>query len=81
MGIPHHHLMHGAHWRKKWPEGNTDNGDGDEDVINIGGDRRRSWRKWMNPPTITYPFTIDADILDSQRHLDQYETHFKHKLT
>ena len=34
QGIDEKELMEGNHWRKVWPEGNTDNSDGDSDVIN-----------------------------------------------
>ena len=67
MGIPESSLQKGAHWRKPWPYG-IDNGDDDEDVLNMGGIGRT---KKVRPPPVkyTYPFTIDSDVIDTQRHL------------
>ena len=67
MGIPETSLQQGAHWRKPWPYG-IDNGDDDEDVLNMGGNGRT--KKGRPPPVkYTYPFTIDSDVIDTQRHL------------
>ena len=34
QGIDEKELQEGNHWRKPWPEGHTDSGEGDADVLN-----------------------------------------------
>ena len=59
-----------SHWRKNWPQGDTDNGDNDEDVLNLKGDPRKAKKK---PDVYTYPWKLDSDIVDSQKHLDDVQ--------
>ena len=56
-----------SHWRKVWPQGLTDAGDDDENVLNLKGEPRKFKEP---PPVITYPWTLDSDIVDSQSHLE-----------
>ena len=76
QGIDEKELMEGAHWRKSWPEGNHDNGDNDEDVMNLKAIPRKL--KHKVDTTVTYPEAIlDGDIVDSQRHLADTEEKLK----
>ena len=65
-----------AHWRKQWPEGNTDQGQRDDEVVLPEGEYRG--RKWLQPvPVVEYNTgPLDDDILDSQAHLEHYESDF-----
>ena len=60
-----------SHWRKLWPQGDTDTGEDDENVLNLAGKPRKAKKK---PDVYTYPWTLDADIVDSQKHLKDSET-------
>ena len=64
-----------SHWRKPWPEGAVDNSWNDEDVLHLKGKGRKAKDP---PPVYHYPWTLDADIVDSQRHLDDVETGLEH---
>ena len=56
-----------SHWRKRWPQGDTDDGDDDDLVLNMKG----KGRKYKDPPDVyTYPWRLDDDIVDSQKHLE-----------
>ena len=80
MGIPDGDLMAGAHWRKSWPEGNSDAGNGDDLVINLRKDDIRG-KNWLDAaPHIDYSTTLDADVIDTQAHLGDAEAAFKEKL-
>ena len=70
QGIAGSELMDGAHWRKAWPEG-IDDATGDDQIMNIGNALRRT----ESPPVkrVTYPFELEDDIKDSQRHLKEVE--------
>ena len=59
-----------AHWRKNWPQGDVDNGDSDEDVMNLKG----KGRKHKDPPDVyTYPWTLEPEMVDSAKHLEESE--------
>ena len=68
-----------SHWRKAWPQGNTDDGENDEDVLNIGAPRRRTEKK--PDPEITYPWTLDEDVIHTQKHLADVEAKMNKKFT
>ena len=70
-GIDHSELMSGSHWRKSWPEGIDDSTD-DGAVMNIGNDAPRRTEK-AEPERVKYDFTLEDEILDSQRHLKKTE--------
>ena len=71
-GIDEEDLMEGAHWKKNWPEGNTDPGDGDEDVLNLRAERKV--RKHKVKDATVYPeVKIDQEIIDSQNNLEKTE--------
>ena len=59
-----------SHWKKSWPQGDTDNGENDEDVMNLKGDPRKAKKK---PDVYTYPWKLDSDVVDSQKHLKDTE--------
>ena len=63
-----------SHWKKTWPQGDTDNGDNDEDVMNLAGDPRKAKKK---PDVYTYPWTLDSDVVDSAKHLKDVEATMK----
>ena len=65
-----------SHWKKNWPQGDTDNGDNDEDVMNLAGEPRKAKK---SPDVYTYPWKLDNDIVDSQKHLDDTEGVMKKK--
>ena len=65
-GIPDGTLMdkNPSHWRKSWPEGDTDRGEGDEDTINLAGDGRKG------PPKPAYkyvekPWKLDENVVET----------------
>ena len=65
-----------AHWRKPWPQG-IDNSVNDEDVLNLKGKKRTAKDK---PEVFTYPWTLDSDIVDSQKHLDDVQGELEHEM-
>ena len=71
-GIDEDDLMQSqkSHWRKPWPQGDTDHGEDDENVINMKGDPRKAKKK---PDVYTYPWKLDADVVDTAKHLDDTE--------
>ena len=79
-GIPGGALMSGSHWRKAWPEG-TDNGNDDDFVVNLKKDGIRG-KNWLDAaPHIDYSTTLDSDVVDTQKHLDDIEGQFKESLS
>ena len=81
MGIDEKELMEGAHWRKKWPEGNTDAGHDDDLVINLRKDDIRG-RNWLDkPPHIDYSYKLDSDVIDTQKHLEDIEADLQSKFS
>ena len=63
-GIPYPALMQEqpSHWRKVWPEGDTDNSDGDAEVL----DRFNKRTKEDKPEKVeTYPWSLDEDVLST----------------
>ena len=64
-------------WRLDWPHGGVDNSVNDEDVLNLKGKKRTAKEK---PPVYTYPWTLDSDIVDSQKHLGDVEDILDKKL-
>ena len=59
-----------SHWKKSWPQGDTDNGVDDENVMNLKGDPRKAKKK---PDVYTYPWKLDSDVVDSAKHLADTE--------
>ena len=49
-----------SHWRKHWPEGATDNADGDAEVLDMFAQRRKKKDKTQ---TFTYPWQYDKDVV------------------
>ena len=69
-----------SHWRKSWPEGDTDRGEGDEDTINLAGDGRKG------PPKPAYkyvekPWKLDENVVETQASIQLSEDNVKGKLT
>ena len=71
-GIDEDDLMQNqkSHWKKTWPQGDTDNGVDDENVMNLKGEARKAKKK---PDVYTYPWTLDSDVVDSAKHLADTE--------
>ena len=65
-----------SNWRKDWPQG-IDNAKNDEDVLNLKGKPRKQKDK---PDVFTYPWTLDADIVDSQKHTEDVEGVLDHTM-
>ena len=63
--------MKGSHWRKSWPEG-VDDATDDDSTMNIGDDALPRTKK-KPVERVTYDFTLEDDILDSQKHLKKTE--------
>ena len=51
-----------SHWRKNWPEGDTDNGDGDAEVLDWFNNPEKHSKKKVK---ITYPYTLDDDVIET----------------
>ena len=62
-----------SHWRKNWPEGDTDNGENDECILDIKACIGDYKKKKDDKENLRYPWTLDSDIVDSQRHLKDIE--------
>ena len=66
-----------SHWRKNWPEGDTDNGDNDEDVM-------------FNDPLpvkprhvhakVHFPWRLEDDVISTQDSIKQAEEKINFKL-
>ena len=63
----------GPHWRKAWPQGLTDSGEHDHDVINIGGNGREKKLREVHK-YVPREWTLDADVVDTQAHLGDAES-------
>ena len=63
MGVDKDDLMQNnpSHWRKSWPEGNTDNGQDDSDVLARLGTKKRSHKDAADK--INYPWAYDEDVI------------------
>jgi len=59
-----------SHWKKSWPQGDTDNGVDDENVMNLKGEARKAKKA---PDVYTYPWKLDAEVVDSAKHLEDTE--------
>merc|ERR1711934_405803 len=70
-GIPKGALMQSqpSHWRKAWPEGDTDNADGDAEVLNMFLNKKKKEPK----PKITYPWNYDEDVVETKNSLETAE--------
>ena len=66
-----------SHWRKVWPEGDTDNGDNDADILDRFNHPARNNKK---KPVITYPWTYDEDVFTTQDSITTAEGITKEKL-
>ena len=60
----------GNHWRKVWPEGAIDNGDGDADILDWFNHPDKKEKK---KPVITYPYTLDEDVIETQNSISTAE--------
>merc|ERR1711957_1148041 len=50
-----------SHWRKAWPEGDTDNGQDDSDVIDRLHNKHKGFKEAK--PKETYPWSYDEDVI------------------
>ena len=73
----HSDMRYLSKWRKPWPQGAVDNAANDEDVLNMRGSGRKAKEE---KPVITYPWTLDSDIIDSQQHLEDVQGIVEHEM-
>ena len=66
-GVPKAAIMQSqpSHWRKPWPEGATDNADGDAEVLDMFLHKKKKEPK----PKITYPWVYDEDVVETDKSL------------
>ena len=66
-----------SHWRKPWPEGDTDDGNGDAEVMEM------FMRKKAKEPKkkITYPWNYDEDVVETKKSLETAESMTSAKLS
>ena len=69
-----------SHWRKNWPEGDTDRGENDEDTINLAGPGRKGPPKPKEAPE-KYPWTLDEDVVSTTASIQVAEDNIKGKLS
>ena len=80
-GIPYPALMQEqpSHWRKVWPEGATDNSDGDADVINAFSLPKPPNKDHLKRET--YPWEYDHDVIATGKSIKGAEASTGNKLT
>merc|ERR1711998_194984 len=66
-----------SHWRKPWPEGATDNADGDAEVMWMFLNKKKKEPK----PKIVYPWNYDEDVIETKKSLETAEGIVGTKLT
>ena len=66
-----------SHFLKPWPQGVIDDGDRDEDVLNMDAFPKKLKKK---KPVITYPWSLDEDAVETADSLKLAEDMVKHKL-
>ena len=54
-----------SHWRKPWPEGDTDDGNGDAEVLEMFMKKKKAAPK----SKITYPWNYDEDVIETKKSL------------
>jgi uncharacterized protein YjdB len=58
-----------SHWRKPWPEGDTDDGNGDAEVMEMFLKKKAAKPK----AKITYPWNYDDDVIETGKSLETAE--------
>ena len=58
-----------SHWRKAWPEGDTDDGNGDAEVLEMFLKKKKAAPK----SKITYPWNYDEDVIETKKSLETAE--------
>mgnify|MGYP000857277275 CR=1 FL=1 len=66
-----------SHFRKKWPEGVVDNGEGDGELYDFLEENKKK----KPEPVITYPWSLAEEAVHSQKSLEWAESHYNHKLS
>ena len=66
-----------SHWRKAWPEGATDNADGDAEVLEMFLHKKKTAPK----PKVTYPWVFDEDVIETGASLETAENLVGSKLS
>ena len=69
-----------SHWRKTWPEGIVDNGDEDSSVIEMFLKPVDEKKKKVAKKE-TYPYTLDEDVISTQKSIETAEGITKKKLS
>ena len=58
-----------SHWRKAWPEGDTDDGNGDAEVLEMFMKKKKEKEK----KKVTYPWSYDEDVVETKKSLETAE--------
>ena len=79
QGIDEKELMQAqpSHWRKVWPEGDVDNADGDAEILDWFNHPEH---KKKGKPHITYPWSLDEDVVSTQDSISTAERITSQKL-
>ena len=78
-GVDEETIRSGNHWRRKWPEGHTDDGT-DDDVV-LERFNHPDPKKNKPKPKEQYPWSYDEDVISTGEHIKNAETKLKNKLT
>lgn len=69
-----------SHWRKSWPEGIIDNADGDSEVLEMFL-KPEDEKEKKKEKKETYPWTLDEDVIATQKSITTAEDITKAVLT
>ena len=69
-----------SHWKKNWPEGIVDNGDEDAEILNTFL-KPVDTKKKKPVGTETYPWTLDEDVIATQKSIETAEKITSKKLS
>ena len=67
-----------SHWRKQWPQGAIDNSEGDADVLDMFAKPEEKKKK---VETVTYPWRLSDEVLETHESLDTSEKKLGKKLS
>ena len=66
-----------SHWRKQWPEGSTDAGQGDEDILSkfqVPESRKDKFKHRVPHTSVTtYPYHFDHDVIETHKSIKTAE--------
>ena len=70
-GVDVEELQGGAHWRKPWPQGLDDGGDGEADVLEAFNEPVKYMKK--EKPKEKYPWEYDQEVIHTGQSIKQAE--------